>query len=82
MAEKRVAVLRGCHLNLAMCYLKVEQFEDAVGAANNAIGIDVKNVKAWYRKGIAHMSLNEFPESKDALTEANRLDPKDAAVRS
>ncbi|DAZ99424.1 TPA: LOW QUALITY PROTEIN: hypothetical protein N0F65_004057, partial [Lagenidium giganteum] len=70
-----------CFLNSAMCYLKVNNYSDAVAVASKAIANDAKNVKALYRRGVGRMHLNDLDRAKDDLMQAGQLDPQNRDVR-
>lgn len=41
------------HNNLALCYLKMKNYELVVSFTNQVVGQDPSNVKARYRRGMA-----------------------------
>lgn len=41
------------HNNLALCYLKLKNFELVISLTNQVIGQDPSNAKARYRRGLA-----------------------------
>jgi tetratricopeptide (TPR) repeat protein len=53
-----------CYLNIALCYIKLEQYYDAIANCDLALEIDPKNVKAIYRKGLAYMKAQRFEDAK------------------
>ena len=46
--------------NRAMANLKLDQYEEAIQDANNAIRIDPSYLKAYHRRGSAYLKLNQF----------------------
>uniref|UniRef100_G1PBS2 Sperm-associated antigen 1 n=1 Tax=Myotis lucifugus TaxID=59463 RepID=G1PBS2_MYOLU len=54
------------YTNRALCYLKLCQFEEAKRDCDQALRIDDGNVKACYRRALAHKGLKEH-QSRDLL---------------
>ena len=53
--------------NKSMCSLKLEEPGQALIDSQNAIKIDPKNIKAYYRMAIAHYAMNKLKESIQTL---------------
>lgn len=53
--------------NKSMCSLKLEEPGQALIDAETAIAIDPNNIKAYYRKAIAHYALNRIKDSIQSL---------------
>lgn len=53
--------------NKSMCSLKLEEPGQALLDAEEAIKIDPKNIKAYYRKAIAQYALNRLKEAIESL---------------
>ncbi|KAJ3216188.1 hypothetical protein HDU67_009837 [Dinochytrium kinnereticum] len=68
------------NLNLAAACIKTKDARIAVEAAERAIGIDEKNVKAYFRLGQARADLSQWTEAYEALAKAAMLDPTDLAI--
>lgn len=51
-------------LNLALSYLKIEQYHYAIKYASQALDKDPENQKALYRRGRAYMGIGEFVKAK------------------
>ncbi|KAJ3414121.1 hypothetical protein HDV05_007065 [Chytridiales sp. JEL 0842] len=66
--------------NLAAAYLKVGDLMDAVQACENALEVDRKLVKVWFRLGQAKAGLAMFEQAVENLTTAMELDPSDASI--
>lgn len=80
--EARAACAGAVHLNLAGAYLKTGEHADALQQCKLALALDKGSAKAWYRRGKAHLALGQDDEAREALAEARRLAPEDAAVRA
>ncbi|MXQ94437.1 hypothetical protein E5288_WYG022392 [Bos mutus] len=63
-----------CHL-LALCYLKLGQFEEAKQDCDQALQMDHGNVKACYRRALAHKGLKNYQKSLNDLNKVLLLDP-------
>ena len=50
-AAKRTALLLAAHLNLGMCYLKLDHNLDAKNECDKALEIEEKSEKALFRRG-------------------------------
>lgn len=72
------------HNNLAACLLKQEpvRYERVVECCKQVTEFQPKNVKGWYRLGLAQFHLRDYDVAKEALKEANAIsEGKDTAVR-
>ena len=49
---QRNELLLSAYLNAAMCCLKLGKPEEAVVSATKALGMDCKNIKALFRRGL------------------------------
>ncbi|ELK32866.1 Sperm-associated antigen 1 [Myotis davidii] len=59
---------------LSLCYLKLCQFEEAKQDCDQALRIDDGNVKACYRRALAHKGLKDYQNSLNDLNTVLRLD--------
>lgn len=82
MLEEKLSLVKGAALNLAQVNLKQGDYHSAIENCDTALDIDNDNSKGWYRRGSALMELTEFELAKEALVEANRLDPKSVEIRN
>jgi tetratricopeptide (TPR) repeat protein len=58
------------YLNLALCYIKIEQFHFAIKYATQALENDANNSKALYRRGVAYTKIGEVEKAREDLNEA------------
>lgn len=74
-ASKELAL--SCHLNLAMCFIKLEAWAKVIDNCDKALVIDLSNAKALYRRASALYMKREY---KLALSDLRRTNQEDAAV--
>jgi peptidylprolyl isomerase len=72
-----------CWSNVAMCYIKLKAWTDAMRACNSVLEIDAesKNMKALFRRGTARMSHGLLKEAKEDLMAAYYVDATNKDVR-
>lgn len=70
------------NLNLSLCYLKLGNNYEACSAATNAIEIDPKNEKAYFRQGQASLNLGEPAVASKQFSEVLRLQPNNQAAKA
>ena len=75
-------LLASLHTNLAACHVKLSQWESAVQAATAALKVEASNVKARFRRGVAHSNLGNYDEAKSDLTAVAKADPKNREART
>ncbi|KAF4040169.1 Hsp70 protein [Phytophthora infestans] len=68
------------YLNLAQCYLKLENYTKTVANCNEALALDAKSVKALYRRAVAYEKENKLELAADDVKAALALAPQDRAV--
>jgi len=66
------------YIKRSACHYKLKNFTEALEDANSAISRDQTNAKAFFRKGLACFSLEEFETAKSAFEKGQALDPGDA----
>lgn len=60
--EKCRFLLVAIQLNIAACYLKLENYEYAIEVCKRALDRDSSSVKAYYRLGQAYLETGEYDE--------------------
>ncbi|XP_041104662.1 sperm-associated antigen 1 [Polyodon spathula] len=63
------------YTNRALCNLKLNQFEEAKQDCDSALQLEPFNMKAFYRRAMAHKGLKNYAYCMDDLKEVLRLDP-------
>ncbi|KAJ3337065.1 hypothetical protein HDU93_001688 [Gonapodya sp. JEL0774] len=71
------ALIPVVYSNMALCQLKAKKYERAVWAATEAIKIDDKAVKAYFRRGQARFELKDLDLAEADFKKCIELDPKD-----
>ena len=56
-----------CLKNKSQAALRLELFQTALDAANDALKLDIEDHKAWYRKLQAEKGLGKFKEAEESL---------------
>ncbi|KAG7396226.1 hypothetical protein PHYBOEH_002606 [Phytophthora boehmeriae] len=74
------AIKLSLYLNLAQCYLKMENYTRAVSNCQEALALDPKSVKALYRRAVAYEKENKLDLAADDIKQALNLAPQDRAV--
>jgi len=69
-------LLLSLHLNLAMCWLKLEKWVKAQESCTDALKLDPSNGKALFRRATAYEQLGELDK---ALADGHAATPKDDA---
>jgi len=70
-----------CLSNRAACNLKLGRLEEALDDAVACLAINSKYTKAWFRKGIALHAMKNYGPAIEALSEADRLEPKNKQIQ-
>ncbi|XP_006900073.1 PREDICTED: sperm-associated antigen 1 [Elephantulus edwardii] len=63
------------YTNRALCHLKLCQFDEAKQDCDEALQMDDGNVKACYRRALAHKGLKNYQKSLHDLNKVLLLDP-------
>lgn len=78
--DMALAVKNPCHLNMAACFIKLEQYEDAIMQCSIVLAEDESNVKALYRRGKARAELGQTEAAREDLLKARKYAPEDKAI--
>ncbi|XP_071356488.1 peptidyl-prolyl cis-trans isomerase FKBP4 [Trachinotus anak] len=81
--EKKAKALRlAGHLNLAMCFLKLQEPNHALENCDKALELDASNEKALFRRGEALFGMKEFDRARDDFQRVVQLYPANKAAKS
>ncbi|XP_065711902.1 tetratricopeptide repeat protein 12 isoform X1 [Patagioenas fasciata] len=64
------------YTNRAQAYLKVHEYEKAVGDCEWALKCNEKCIKAYYLMGKAHLALKHYGESRQCYEKILQMDPR------
>ncbi|XP_021765207.1 peptidyl-prolyl cis-trans isomerase FKBP42-like [Chenopodium quinoa] len=78
--DMALAVKNPCHLNMAACFIKLKQYEDAIMQCGIVLAEDGNNVKALYRRGKARAELGQTEAAREDLLKARKYAPTDKAI--
>uniref|UniRef100_A0A8C6E1C1 peptidylprolyl isomerase n=1 Tax=Moschus moschiferus TaxID=68415 RepID=A0A8C6E1C1_MOSMO len=81
-AQKAQALRLASHLNLAMCHLKLQAFSTAVENCNKALELDSNNEKGLFRRGEAHLAVNDFDLARADFQKVLQLYPSNKAAKA
>jgi len=70
-----------CYLNLAVSYLNIFEYKEALRFSNKAVELDANNTKGLFRRGKSYFHLNELEKAMEDFTKAISLDSSDLQVR-
>ncbi|KAB5575155.1 hypothetical protein PHYPO_G00217620 [Pangasianodon hypophthalmus] len=80
--EKAKALRLAAHLNLAMCYLKLQEPSPALENCDKALELDANNEKALFRRGEALFVMKEFDRARGDFQRVVQLYPTNKAAKS
>uniref|UniRef100_A0A8D0EFI5 peptidylprolyl isomerase n=1 Tax=Salvator merianae TaxID=96440 RepID=A0A8D0EFI5_SALMN len=69
------------HLNLAMCHLKLKEYSQALENCNKALELDSTNEKGLFRRGEAHLAVNDFELARADFQNVLQLYPSNKAAK-
>ncbi|CAG9782235.1 unnamed protein product [Diatraea saccharalis] len=72
---------QNCHLNLAACFVKLENYSLCVKACTEVLENDSRNEKALYRRGQANFALKNYDAALSDLKQAEQVSPNNKAVQ-
>ncbi|XP_060774433.1 peptidyl-prolyl cis-trans isomerase FKBP5-like [Neoarius graeffei] len=74
------ALLIMAHLNMALCYLRLQQYSQSVENCNKVVELDSANEKALYRHGEARLLMNEFSLALVDFRQVLQVNPTNRAA--
>ncbi|XP_051011388.1 peptidyl-prolyl cis-trans isomerase FKBP4 [Acomys russatus] len=80
--QKVHALRLASHLNLAMCHLKLQAFSAAIESCNKALELDSSNEKGLFRRGEAHLAVNDFDLARADFQKVLQLYPSNKAAKT
>lgn len=70
------------HLNKALCHQKLNDQDEVRHACDEVISKDPKNVKAFYRRGQASLTLGEVEKALGDFLKVQELEPENKAAQN
>ncbi|KAM7402201.1 hypothetical protein PAMP_017464 [Pampus punctatissimus] len=70
------------YLNLALCFLRLNEFSQAIENCNKAIELEAFNEKALYRRGEARLLCNEFSLALTDFQQVLQVNSSNRAARA
>ncbi|XP_032565637.1 tetratricopeptide repeat protein 12 isoform X1 [Chiroxiphia lanceolata] len=64
------------YTNRAQAYLKIQEYEKAIGDCEWALKCNGKCIKAYFLMGKAHLALKHYPESRQCYEKMLQVDPQ------
>lgn len=75
--EERESLMNVCLVNQAACKLKTKEYEEVLALCNIALKRDEWNIKAKYRRALAHKHRRDWDQAKADFSDvAERLSPE------
>lgn len=68
------------HLNKALCYQKLNNFDEVRHSCDEVLNHDPNNVKAFYRRGQANFSLGETDKALADFEKCREIEPENKAA--
>lgn len=80
LALQKYPVDAAAYSNRAMVNLKLERYDEVIADATKALEIDVNYIKAYHRRGKAHLALNQLEQALHDFEQCIARDPNDAEI--
>ncbi|KAK1124519.1 hypothetical protein K0M31_006869 [Melipona bicolor] len=80
LKTQRNDLILSAHLNLALCYLKMDQNVEAKDSCNEALKLSPQNEKALFRRGQAYLALASPEIAIKDFQEVLKVEPKNTAA--
>ncbi|NWT03248.1 TTC12 protein, partial [Mionectes macconnelli] len=64
------------YTNRAQAYLKIQEYEKAIGDCEWALKCNEKCIKAYFLMGKAHLALKHYPEARQCYEKILQVDPQ------
>ncbi|NXC70802.1 FKBP4 isomerase, partial [Anhinga anhinga] len=78
---KTKSLMLAAHLNLAMCHLKLKEYSQALENCDKALKLDSNNEKGLFRRGEAHLAVNDFELARGDFQKVIQLYPSNKAAK-
>lgn len=65
------------HANLSQTFIRLREFDEAIVQCDRVISLEVGNIKAYFRKGVALKEMKMFDEALDVLSRGLAMEPNE-----
>ena len=79
--EKELKLEETCYVNRALCNLELRNYRSTTLDCRNALRLNAKNIKAFYRSAQALFALDKLSEASDACTRGLAIDAGNTALK-
>lgn len=79
MMTQKDALMATTLLNISVCHLKLNNFLRAFDTADRVLSLQPGNVKALYRRGMAHYHMANYDEARDDFRRLLSIQPTNSA---
>jgi len=69
------------NLNMAAVHIKLQKYERAIEECTQVLTLDKNHAKALFRRGQAHLALNDYYKAKEDLEAADKLTPNNKPIK-
>ncbi|KYO42163.1 mitochondrial import receptor subunit TOM34 [Alligator mississippiensis] len=69
------------YTNRALCYLSLKQYKETIQDCTEALKLDAKNIKAFYRRAQAFKELKDYKSSIADVSSLLKIEPKNTAAQ-
>ncbi|KAM4795798.1 peptidyl-prolyl cis-trans isomerase FKBP5 [Rhinophrynus dorsalis] len=80
-SQEAKCFLLAAFLNLAMCFIKLQEYAKAVESCEKALTLDPLNEKGLYRRGEARLLMNEFELAQSDFQRVLEVNPLNRAAQ-
>lgn len=74
-------LMANVYVNISAVQLKSKNYNSVIDNCGRALALEPSNVKAFYRRGLAHASLGNSSSAKADFLSALKLSPNDKDIR-
>ncbi|KAJ3245875.1 hypothetical protein HDU78_008466 [Chytriomyces hyalinus] len=71
-----------CYNNMAACQVKLERWERVIVNSDQVLKKSPSNAKALFRRGQAHLAMNDLTKAENDLQKAAELEPTDSGIKA
>lgn len=81
--DKKVETIKcSINLNMSMCKINLNKYEEAIGYCQEVLRIDKTNLKAIYRIAYSYFKKENFSESRNFINQGLKIQPDSSEFKS